>query len=73
MNLAKVSVDAVSIRRYLDLTEVTQVVQLLYDGTSICDIARRFAVSPITVSRVWKRFQETSRRLGELDRAIEGP
>ncbi len=46
----------------------THAVQLLQDGTSICAIARRFAVSPSTVSRAFKRFQETgsySRRAGQ--------
>lgn len=46
-------------RRYLDPTEVAQAVQILQDGTSICAIARRFAVSPSTVLRAWRRFQET--------------
>ncbi len=46
-------------RRYLDPTEFAQAVQLFPDGTSICAIARRFAVSPSTVSRAWRRFQET--------------
>ncbi|KAG2456868.1 TCB2 transposase, partial [Polypterus senegalus] len=62
------SVTTVSMRRYLDTTEVAQVVQLLQDGTSIRTIARRFAVSPSTVSRAWRRFQETgsySRRAGQ--------
>ncbi len=42
--------------------------QLLHDGTSIRVIARRFSVSPSTVSRAWRRFQETgsySRRAGQ--------
>jgi len=55
-------------RRYLDPTEFAQAVQLLQDGTSIRAIARRFAVSPSTVSRAWRRFQETgsySRRAGQ--------
>jgi len=55
-------------RQYLDPTEVTQAVQLPQDGTSIHAIARRFAVSPNTVSRARKRFQETgsySRRAGQ--------
>ncbi|KAI4882734.1 hypothetical protein NFI96_028537 [Prochilodus magdalenae] len=45
--------------RYMDPTEVAQVVQLLKDGTSICAIATRFAVSHSTVLRVRWRFQET--------------
>uniref|UniRef100_A0A8C4SSF1 Transposase n=1 Tax=Erpetoichthys calabaricus TaxID=27687 RepID=A0A8C4SSF1_ERPCA len=62
------SVTTGNMRRYLDTTEVAQVVQLLQDGTSIRTIARRFAVSPSTVSRAWRRFQETgsySRRAGQ--------
>ncbi len=54
LHLASVSVT--SIRQYLD---PTRAVQLLQDGTSICAIARRFAVSPSTVSRAWRRFQKT--------------
>uniref|UniRef100_A0A8C4RYD8 Tc1-like transposase DDE domain-containing protein n=1 Tax=Erpetoichthys calabaricus TaxID=27687 RepID=A0A8C4RYD8_ERPCA len=53
-------------RRYLE--QVSQVVQLLQDGTLIHAIDRRFAVSPSTVSRAWRRFQEAgsySRRAGE--------
>ncbi|MCJ8746514.1 hypothetical protein PDJAM_G00142610 [Pangasius djambal] len=49
-------------RRYLDPTEVAQAVQLLQNGTSIRAIARS------TVSRAWRRFQETgsySRRAGQ--------
>ncbi len=66
--LARVSVTTGSMRRYLDPTEVAQAVQLLQDATSIRSIARRFAVSPSTVSRAWRRFQETgsySRRAGQ--------
>ncbi|TWW73864.1 Transposable element [Takifugu flavidus] len=62
--------------RYLDATEVAQVVQLLQDGTSIPAIARRFAVSPSTVSRAWRRFQETgsySRRAGKGPRRSLNP
>ncbi len=44
---------------WLDPTEVAQEVQLLQYGTSIRAIARRFAVSPSTVSRAWRRSQET--------------
>uniref|UniRef100_A0A8C4TJ22 Transposase n=1 Tax=Erpetoichthys calabaricus TaxID=27687 RepID=A0A8C4TJ22_ERPCA len=63
-----VSVATGSMRRYLDPKEVAQVVQLLQDGTSIRAMARRFAVSLSTVSRAWRRFQETgsySRRAGQ--------
>ncbi len=68
LHLARVSVTTHSMRRYLDPTEVAQTVQLLQDGSSICAIARRFALSPSTVSRAWRRFQETgsySRRAGQ--------
>ena len=47
-----------SMRQYLQPIQVAQVVQLLQDGTSICAIAR-FAVSPSTVSRAWRRYEET--------------
>ena len=47
------------IRRYLQPTEVAQVVQLIQDGISMCTVARRFDVSPSTVSRAWRRYQET--------------
>ena len=60
-------------RRFLNPTEVAQIVQLLQDGTSTRAVARRFDVSPSTISRTWRRFQETGRALGELDRAVEGP
>ncbi len=68
LHLARVTVTTGSMRQYLDPTEVAQAVQLLQDGTSIRAIARRFAVSPSTVSRAWRRFQETgsySRRDGQ--------
>ncbi|MBN3291941.1 TCB2 transposase, partial [Polypterus senegalus] len=55
-------------RRFLNPTEVAQVVQLLQDGTSTCAAARRFNVSPSTISRTWRSFQETgcySRRAGQ--------
>ena len=67
LHLARVSVTTGSMRGYLDPIEVAQAVQLLQEGTSIRAIARRFAVSPSTVSRAWRRFQETgsySRRAG---------
>ncbi len=54
-----VSVTIGSMRRYLDPTEVAQAVQVLQDGASIRAIPRRFAVSPSTVLRAWRRFQET--------------
>ncbi len=59
LHLARVSVTTGSMRRYLDPTEVAQAVQLLQDGTSTRAIARRFAMSPSTVSRAWRSFQET--------------
>ena len=55
-------------RRFLNPTEVAQIVQLLQDGTSTRAVARRFDVSPSTISRTWSRFQETgsySRRAGQ--------
>ncbi|KAJ8377134.1 hypothetical protein SKAU_G00077140 [Synaphobranchus kaupii] len=55
-------------RWYLQPIQVAQVVQLLQDGTSIHAVARRFAVSPSTVSRAWRRYQETghyTRRAGQ--------
>lgn len=58
---ASVLVTTGSMRRYLQPTQVAQVVQLLQDGTSIRAVARRFAVSPSTVSRAWRRYQETGR------------
>ena len=54
-------------RRNLQPIQVAQVVQLLWDDTSICAVAKRFAVSPSTVSRAW-RYQETGhymRRAGQ--------
>uniref|UniRef100_A0A8C6P7W2 Transposase Tc1-like domain-containing protein n=1 Tax=Nothobranchius furzeri TaxID=105023 RepID=A0A8C6P7W2_NOTFU len=48
-----------SMRRFLNPTEVAQVVQLLQDGTSTRAAARRFNVSPSTISRTRRRFQET--------------
>ena len=47
-------------RRYLQPNQVAQVVQLLQDGTTICAFTWRFAVSPSTVSRACRRYQETS-------------
>ena len=35
-------------------------------------VTRRFAVSPSTISKAWRRYQETAVTQGELDRAIEG-
>lgn len=53
--LARFSVAAVSMRSYLDPTEVAQGVHLIQDGTSMHAIVRRFAVSPSTASRARKR------------------
>uniref|UniRef100_A0A8C8I068 Large ribosomal subunit protein uL4m n=1 Tax=Oncorhynchus tshawytscha TaxID=74940 RepID=A0A8C8I068_ONCTS len=39
--------------------DVFAVVQLIQDGTSMRDVARRFAVSVSVVSRAWRRYQET--------------
>ena len=50
---ATVLVTTGSMRRYLQPNQVSQVVQFLQD------VARRFAVSPSTVSRAWRRCQET--------------
>ena len=66
--LARVIITTGSMRRFLNPTEVTQIVQLLQDGTSTRAVARRFDVSPNTISRTWRRFQETgsySRRAGQ--------
>ena len=63
-------------RRFLKPTEVAQVVQLLQDGTSTHAAARRFNVSPSTISRTWRRFQETggySRRAGQGRRRSSTP
>ena len=52
----------------LQPNQVAQVVQLLYDCTSISAVARRFAVSLSTVSSVWRRYQESTsytRRAGQ--------
>lgn len=48
-----------TMRRFLQLAEVAQVVLLIQDGTSMQAVARRFAVSPSTVCRAWRRYQET--------------
>uniref|UniRef100_A0A674NPL8 Transposase Tc1-like domain-containing protein n=1 Tax=Takifugu rubripes TaxID=31033 RepID=A0A674NPL8_TAKRU len=63
-------------RRFLNPKEVAQVVQLLQDGTSTRAAARMFNVSPSTISRTWKRFQETggySRRAGQGRRRSSPP
>ena len=56
-----VLVSTFSMRQYHQTDQVAQVIQLLQDGTSILAIARRFAVSLCTVSRVWRRYQENDR------------
>ena len=66
--LARVIITTGSMRRFLNPTEVARIVQLLQDGTSTRAVARRFDVSPSTISRTWRRFQETgsySRRAGQ--------
>ena len=68
LSLARVIITTGSMRRFLNPTEVAQIVQLLQDGTSTRAVARRFDVSPSTISRTWRRFQETgsySRRAGQ--------
>ena len=57
----------------MDPIEVVQAVQLLQDGTSIRPIARRFAVSPSTVSEHGGDSRRQAVTLEELNRAIEGP
>ena len=47
-----------SMRWYLQPSKVAQVVQILQDGTSICAVTRRYAVSPCTVSIACKRYQK---------------
>lgn len=66
--LAWVIISTGSMRRFLNPTEVAQVVQLLQDGTSTRAAERRFNASYSTISRPWRRFQETggySRRAGQ--------
>ena len=66
--LARVIITTGSMRRFLNPTVVAQIVQLLQDGTSTRAVARRFDASPSTISRTWRRFQETgssSRRAGK--------
>lgn len=63
-----VPVTADSVRQHLQYIQVTQVVQLLQDGTSIGAVTRRFAVSSGTVSTVRRGYQETGcyvRRAGQ--------
>ena len=55
-------------RRYLDPADVARAVQLLEDGNTQREVARRLAVSRSVISRLWTRYQETgecSRRPGE--------
>ncbi|KAJ8332481.1 hypothetical protein SKAU_G00422700 [Synaphobranchus kaupii] len=68
LHFASALVTTGSMRRYLQPIQVAQVVQLLQDGTSTRAVARRFAVSPSTVSRAWRRYRETghyTRRAGQ--------
>ena len=60
-----------SMRWYLKPNQVALIVQLLQGGTSIRTVARRFAVSPSTVSRAWSRYQETARYTWKLDRGVK--
>ena len=56
------------VRCHLDACQVAQAVQLVQDGTPVRVVARRFGVSPSTVSRLWTRFRETglyTRRPGQ--------
>ena len=65
---ARVLVTTGSMRQNLQPNQVAQVVQLLQDGTSICSVTWRFAVSPSPISRAWRRYQETCsyrRRAGQ--------
>lgn len=74
--LACIILSTGSMRRFLNPTEVAQVVQLLQEGTSTRAAARRFNVSPSTISRTWRRFQETggySRRAGQGRRRSSSP
>lgn len=43
------------------VNQVAQVIRLLQDGTIICAVARRFGVSPHTVSKTQRRYQEKAR------------
>ena len=70
LHLARIIISTGSMRRFLNPTEVAQVVQLLQDGTSTRAAARRFNVSPSTNSGDFRRLVVI---LGELDRAVEGP
>lgn len=58
-----------SMKRYLKPNQVQQLVQLLKDGTSI-SVVGRFAVSPSTVSRAWRRYQETGCYKGRAGKGI---
>ena len=69
---ASVLVTTGSMRWYLLPNQVTQVVQLLQEGTSIRAATRSFAVCLTTVSRAWRRYQVTgryTRRAGQSCRA----
>ncbi|KAB5558819.1 hypothetical protein PHYPO_G00021580 [Pangasianodon hypophthalmus] len=60
-SFCRVLVTICSMRKYLQSNQVAQVVQLLQDGTSIRAVARRFDVSPSTVSGAWRRYREMGR------------
>ncbi len=46
-------------RQYLQPIQAAQVVWLLRNGTSMHAITRTFTLSPSTISRAWRRYQET--------------
>ena len=58
LHFASTLVTTGRMRRYLQPIQVAQLVQLLQDGASIRAVAKRFSVSPSTVSRAWRRYQE---------------
>ncbi len=69
LHLAWVTVTIGSMRRYLDPTEVTQAVQLLRDGPSICAVG---CVSQHSLKSMEEIPGDTV-TLEELDRAVEAP
>ncbi len=57
---------SLAMRQYLQPNQVVQIVQLLQDGTFMC--ASSSGVSPSTVSKAWRRYQEMghyTRRAGQ--------
>ena len=69
--LARVIITTGSMRRFLNPTEVAQVVQLLQDGTSTC--AGDLMCLPAQSPEHGGDFRRQAVTLGELDRAVEGP